>query len=164
MNSGKWTISLSTTSADWNTLSNDFASNIGPDDKLVFSGNLSRPWTFGDTLTIFFSAPFTYNPADGNLLLNVVAIGTSDAGGKIFFNTNGFNRGAENGNTIFGRDFCPGGTNCGDSGAVSSGYGLETGFLVRAKPLGNSLPSSDGTPQSGTLFMLGSRPDELMGF
>lgn len=129
MNSGKWNISLSTTPADWNTLSDDFASNIGPDEKLVFSGNLYRPWIFGDTLTIYFSAPFTYNPADGNLLLNVLAIGTSDAGGEIFFNTNGHNNGGENGNTIFGRDFCPGGTNCGASGTVNNGYGLETGFL-----------------------------------
>ncbi len=52
MNSGTWTISLSTTSADWNTLSGIFSSNIGSNNTQVFSGNLSQSWAFGDTLVI----------------------------------------------------------------------------------------------------------------
>lgn len=148
-NFGTFTISLSTTSADWNSLSPDFASNIGPDSKQVFKGSLFRPWAFGDTLTIYFSAPFTYDPADGNLLMDVVATGTSDSGGLIYFDTNGYNAGGENGNTIFGRDYCPGGVNCGDAGTVNAGYGLETGFLVKAKPSGNG---STTTPDSGSLL------------
>ena len=36
---------------------------------MVFSGNLSQPWAFGDTLHINLTTPFAYNPADGNLLM-----------------------------------------------------------------------------------------------
>jgi hypothetical protein len=61
MNSGTWDISLSTSPADWNSLSETFASNIGADNTLVFSGSLSQPWAFGDTLTINFTTPFSYN-------------------------------------------------------------------------------------------------------
>jgi hypothetical protein len=52
MNSGTWTISLSTTAADWNTLSSTYAANIGANNTMVFSGNLAQPWAFGDTLHI----------------------------------------------------------------------------------------------------------------
>ena len=51
MNFGIWTISLSTTSADWNTLSGTHASNLGADNTVVFSGNLSQPWVFGKEIT-----------------------------------------------------------------------------------------------------------------
>jgi hypothetical protein len=46
MNAGNWAISLSTTSADWNTLSSTYATNIGSDNTLVFNGNLAQPWAF----------------------------------------------------------------------------------------------------------------------
>src|ERR1035438_8225275 len=72
MNSGNWAISLSTTSANWNSLSSNFASNIGANNTLVFSGNLAQAWAFGDTLTINLSTPFTYDPTKGNLLMDVV--------------------------------------------------------------------------------------------
>jgi hypothetical protein len=90
MNAGTWTIDLSTTSANWNTLSSTFASNIGTGDTTVFSGNLSQPWAFGDTLTINFSTPFTYNPAAGNLLMDVNVSGATDSGGIIYFDSNGY--------------------------------------------------------------------------
>src|SRR6202042_2872073 len=127
MNSGMWTISLSTTSADWNTLSTTFSSNIGADNTQVFSGNLAESWAFGDTLSIVLTPPFTYNPSLGNLLMTVVTTGTSDSGGEIFFDTNGYNGGDKNGNTIMGRDYCTGGS-CGTAtaGTVESGYGLVT--------------------------------------
>ena len=41
-NSGTWTIYLSTTAADSNTISSTYASNIGVDNTEVFSGNLAR--------------------------------------------------------------------------------------------------------------------------
>jgi hypothetical protein len=138
MNSGTWTISLSTTSADWNSLSSVFANNIGPDNTLVFSGNLTQPWAFGDTLQINLSTPFTYNPLNGNLLMDVVASAT-DGGGDIYFDTNGYNGGSFNGNTFLGRVYH-------NSGVVNNGYGLVTGF--------NEPVSS--TPEPSTLLTLGS--------
>jgi hypothetical protein len=129
MNSGNWTISLSTTAADWNTLSSTYASNLGADNTQVFSGDLSQPWAFGDTLAITLSTPFTYNPSKGNLLMTADATGTSDADGDIFFDTNGIN----GGNTIMGRV---------SEGTVDSGYGLVTDFV--------------STPEPSTLLMLGT--------
>jgi len=119
MNTGNWDIFLSTTAVDWNTITGNFVTNLGPDNTLVFSGNLAQPWAFGDTLHIMLSTPFNYDPASGNLLMSVIASGTSAPGGFIFFDTNGFNGGGFNGNTIMGRMY---------NGAVDHGYGLVTGF------------------------------------
>jgi hypothetical protein len=168
MNSGAWAVSLSTTPADWNTLSADFSSNVGPDNKTVFIGNLARPWAFGDTLTILLTTPFSYDPAKGNLLIHIVATGTSDLGGNIFFNTNGNNDGGHNGNQIFGRAYCPGGTNCGDLGDVDAGYGLETGFSIRPKSdSAASTPSSvlwtGETPEAYNLLPFKTEPVQDAG-
>jgi hypothetical protein len=132
MNSGLWTISLSTTSAGWNTLSATFANNIGANNTAVFSGNLSQPWAFGDTLTIVLSTPFTYNPSNGNLLMDVAVSGTTAPGGYIFFDAN-------SGNNYLGRVF---------EGGLDSGYGMVTGFS------GGS-PTSTPEPSSVALFGLG---------
>jgi len=141
MNTGTFTISLSTTSADWDTLSTTPANNIGADDTEVFSGSLAQPWSFGDMLSILFTTPFSYTPGAGaNLLLNVVATGTGAVGGTIFFDANGLNGFGFNGNTIFGRYF-----NGGSVGIVESGYGLVTGFDT----------SSAESPEPGTLALLG---------
>jgi hypothetical protein len=140
MNSGTWTISLSTTATDWNTLSSTFASNIGTDNTQVFSGNLSQTWAFGDTLHINLSTPFTYNPAGGNLLMDVVASNTSTPGGSLYFDTSGYNVGGFNGNTIMGRNY---------NGSINSGYGLVTGFST-----GNEVPNA--VPEPTSLLLLGT--------
>ncbi len=119
-NTGNFAVSLSTTSADWNTLSSNFASNLGGNNTLVFSGSISQPWTFGSTLKITLTTPFTYDPGAGNLLMDVVATGTGDGGGIIYFDTNGYNGGGFNGNTYLGRVY--------NGGSLSYGYGLVTGF------------------------------------
>jgi hypothetical protein len=125
MNSGNWMISLSTTSADWNTLSPTYANNIGANNTLVFNGNLYQPWAFGNTLQIILSTPFTYDPAaNGNLLMDVFVSGASAPGGYIYFDTNGWNDGGLYTNTFLGRVY--------GSGGVSSGYGLMTGFSTGA--------------------------------
>ena len=124
MNSGNWMISLSTTSTDWNTLSGAYANNIGGDNTLVFNGNLYQPWAFGNTLQIILSTPFTYDPANGNLLMDVFVSGASAPGGNIYFDTNGFNNFGYNGNTFLGRVYGP--------GNLDSGYGLVTGFSTGA--------------------------------
>ena len=142
MNSGNWAISLSTTSADWNTLSSTYASNLGANNTLVLSGNLSQPWAFGDTLTINLSTPFTYDPSMGNLLMDVFVTGATEPGGPIYFDTNGWDNGNFDGNTFLGRVYCNG---CYPSGNVNNGYGLVTGFST-----GGSVP------EPGSLMLLGS--------
>jgi hypothetical protein len=140
MNSGNWIIALSTTSADWNTLSSTFASNLGGNNTTVFSGDLFQPWVFGDTLHIVLSTPFTYNPGDGNLLMDVKVSGADDLDGSIYFDANGFNSGGFNGNRIMGRVYTTGG-----SEVVDSGYGLVTGFSTGA-----------AVPEPSTLLFLAS--------
>lgn len=115
MNSGTWTIALSTTSADWNTLSGTFASNIGADNTTVFSGNLSQSWAFGNTLHIILNTPYTYTPGTGqNLLMDVMVSGASAPGGDLYFDTKS--------GTLMGRVYT--------SGNVHSGHGLVTGFTT----------------------------------
>jgi hypothetical protein len=140
MNSGSWTISLSTTSADWNSLDPTFANNIGGNNTVVFSGNLFQPWSFPKTLQINLSTPFTYDPLAGNLLMDVVVSGATNTHGDLYFDTNGYNSvDIHNGyNTFLGRVY--------NLGEVNSGYGLVTGF--------NQPVSS--TPEPSTLLTLGS--------
>lgn len=121
MNSGTWTISLSTTSADWNTLSGNYASNLGANNTVVFSGDLSQPWTFGKTLAIKLSKAFVYDPSAGNLLMDVYVSNATAPGGSLYFDTNGYNGGRRNGNNFLGRVWL---------GNVDSGYGLVTGFTA----------------------------------
>ena len=142
MPSGTWTITLSTTNANWNTLSTNFDTNVGANKIVVFSGNLTQPWSFGNTLTITLSRSFIYTPANGNLLIDVTASGTVAPGGYIFFDTNGFNGGARNGNSTFGMV---------DFDGVFSGYGLVTGFV--GPSIGQCVfsPTGQCQPQGGTL-------------
>jgi len=70
-------LNLSTTGAGEETLSATFANNIGGNDTMVFArGSLPLSGTGGSSpnafnVTIMFSQPFIYNPAAGNLLLDV---------------------------------------------------------------------------------------------
>jgi hypothetical protein len=132
MDSLTWTIALSTTAADWNTLSGSYGSNIGSDNLVVFSGSLGRPWAFGDTLTINFSTPFVYDYSNGNLLMDMVASGDSNSGGMIYFDASN--------NTVMGRVF-------GAPGGAQSGFGLVTGF---------SYDEAGAVPEPGTWMLLGA--------
>jgi hypothetical protein len=122
LNSGTWTISLSTTSATPATLSPTFALNIGADNRQVFSGNLGQPWAFGNTLTLTLSTPFTYNPSAGNLLMDVVASGTAAPSGSVYFDV----RAGSGTGSVTSRDYCNL-VGCA-TGALNIGYGLVTGF------------------------------------
>jgi hypothetical protein len=72
-------VRLSTTPKNPDSLSSTFADNIGPDDAQVFSGPLavavnnsssaSAVNTFD--IVIRFTTPFLYNPANGNLLVEI---------------------------------------------------------------------------------------------
>jgi hypothetical protein len=69
-------VNLSTTSKPPDGLSSTFAQNVGADDTQVFSGPFQTAVTFNGDPTNFeivinFSTPFYYDPAKGNLLLDV---------------------------------------------------------------------------------------------
>jgi hypothetical protein len=72
-------IALSTTALAPDALSATFANNIGADNKQVFSGSLTLSSTNGPgpgnthvfDIVIHFDTPFLYDPAQGNLLLDV---------------------------------------------------------------------------------------------
>jgi hypothetical protein len=109
--SGSYTISLSTTSAqvdnlDFTTLSN----NIGANNTVVFTGSL--PSLVGGELHLVLSNPFTYNPVSGNLLIDVVSSDAGNTDTKLFLD-------AMNGdaNGIFGRTYSTSG------GSFNSGWG-----------------------------------------
>ncbi len=77
-------INLSTTAASPAGLSTTFASNVGGDNALVYSGalSLSSSFTGGSPkdfdILITLQTPFLYDPANGNLLMDV-----SNLGGEI---------------------------------------------------------------------------------
>jgi hypothetical protein len=109
-----YTLSLSTISVGIDTLSDvNFNSNLGPDNTLFASEALSGPAPA--TLT-FTGTPFTYNPANGNLLLNIAISPGGQSSG------------------IFGAYYAADGNALGvfsryhDFGTATIGYGLVTEF------------------------------------
>ncbi|MEP6822066.1 MAG: alkaline phosphatase family protein [Chthoniobacterales bacterium] len=69
-------VNLSTTNQTPDNLSSTFALNVGPNDTQVFSGAFATDITFtGDPsnfeIVLNFITPFFYDPAQGNLLLDV---------------------------------------------------------------------------------------------
>jgi hypothetical protein len=76
---GNIQINLSTTSRSADGLEGTFANNSGPDDAIVYSGALTLNTAFTNLpngtkafdMTVPLQSPFTYNPANGNLLLDV---------------------------------------------------------------------------------------------
>lgn len=161
MNSGTFTFSLSTTTDDSPTSTDScFSCAIGSDNETVFTGSLAQSWAFGDTLTINFSSPFTYNPANGNLLLHVLVSGAGDAGGLIYFDNTGANDTGWGGltnvttqNSVTAMICCNGLD--GDEGLMQPGEGLVTGFTATAATIPE--PSSVLLFGSGLLGLLAAR-------
>jgi hypothetical protein len=74
---------FSTTPAMPDQLSTVFASNVGPDETVVYSGaamyssasTAAPPGPMPFDISIVFQNPFTYDPAQGNLLMDVIREG-----------------------------------------------------------------------------------------
>jgi hypothetical protein len=135
LNSGTFQISLSTTSAAVNGLNtSNLSLNIGPDNTLVFSGSIPASVAAGGFFDIFFTTPFSYNPAAGNLLIDVFSNNVShgpvlDAYLDAHFNT-------------FGND---------SSRAMSGGSNFTSTGLVT----GFNEGQTQAVPEPGTLSLLG---------
>jgi hypothetical protein len=90
-------------------------------------------------LHITLSTPFSYDPAKGNLLMDVVGSGVSLIDNATFFDVHSpdllFQR----------RVYCPGGVACDDGVVDTPGYGLVTGFTTGV-----------AVPEPGTLLMMGT--------
>ena len=115
-----YTLSFSTITAGIDTLSDsDFDSNLGPDNTVFASAALSG--TAPATLT-FTGTPYVYNPANGNLLLDIVV----SPGGNIF-NGSGVAYDSSDASTAYSRY-----QNFTVSGTV--GYGLVTEFDYASVP------------------------------
>ncbi len=71
LNSGTYTLSLSTTSKSVGNLDlGDFDANLGPDNQVVANAILGGG-PAGSILSFFLGTPFVYDPAKGNLLLDI---------------------------------------------------------------------------------------------
>lgn len=139
------TISLSTTTtASVAKMSTDYAANKGADFTQVFSGTLTYTALGNDTFDLSFpTTAFTYDPARGNLLLDVV-IG-SITGATIMFDANS--------DSVTSRVY-----NGGGFGAPTfdRGYGLVTDFVTSASGTYSNLtafpvPTADSGPRNITL-------------
>ena len=125
---------LTTTARGIHALSPSFDTNLGADLQLVFAGELSGDVIPPDgQLSFTLPAPFTYDPAAGNLLLDVRKIGGRQFGDDGAFLD--YNEDRSVAAAIFDLDGV----------FVNNSNGLVTGFAVDAVP----------TPEPATLGLFG---------
>ena len=144
-------ISLSTTAVGPNALSTNLAANRGGDFVQVFSGPLTTTLTANDQFDLVIDiAPFTYNSANGNLLLEVnINSPTQFTGGSVLYYNAGFD-------SRTSRAANPSGM---AGGAFTDGFGIETRFTTQgptAAPatISGQITTPDGSPLSGAIVAL----------
>lgn len=140
----KLTVSMSHTNATPRIFQANPAANRGSNFTTVYSGQLSA--TLLDPTRIFdliidFNTPFTYNPTQGNLLLEVNITSYPEVQGDLFF--------IAGTSPFVGRTYNPGSGFQGPSGPEYYNYGL----LTRFNP-GPDTP--DPVPEPATLLLLGT--------
>ncbi len=146
-------VRLSTTSANPDGLSPTFANNLGADNTLVFSGPLTITSNFapgpGNTrdfdVIIPLQTPFTFNPALGNLLLDVRNLSGTNITNR-FFDAPGV------GGDPVSRLFGPEGNPNALTGTADT-IGLVTQFVTAQQ-----------VPEPGTLALFGLGALGLVGY
>lgn len=150
-------IALSTTAAGPNGLSTNLAANRGADFAQVFSGTLTPTLTANNQFDLVIDiAPFTYNPADGNLLLDVTTNApTQFTGGPVLYYNAGFD-------SRTSRAANPSG---GAGGAFTDGFAIQTRFTTQGPTaaratVSGQITDTDGVPLGGAIVTLES-PDSV---
>ena len=136
-------LALSTTAVAPGALSTNLAANRGADFVQVFSGQLTATITANNQFDLVIDiTPFTYNPANGNLLLEInFNSPTQFTGGAVLYYNAGFD-------SRTSRAANPSGS---AGGAFTDGFAIETRFTIRGAAqvaLGNLEQTFDGSPKS----------------
>jgi hypothetical protein len=128
---GTYQLSFSTITAGVNSLSDtNFNSNLGPNNTVFDTVTLSGA---APNILTFTGGPFSYNPANGNLLLDIQI--TNPVAPDVEAT---FEDGADNGPSTISR--------YDDFGNGTTGFGLVTEF---------DFSNSTSAPEPGTLVLLG---------
>jgi hypothetical protein len=140
-------LALSTTQAAPGALSTNLPANRGTGITQVFSGQYTTTITASDQFDMVIDiTPFTYDPAQGNLLMEITFNAPKQfTGGPVLYFVAGSN-------SNIGRAANPSGT---AGGAFSDGtFGLLTRFTTKGAAqvtLGNLAQTFDGTPKSAAV-------------
>ncbi len=146
------------TESGTNALSATYASNVGTDVTTVYSGPLTLTSTAtnapGGTTKVFdydipLQVPFTYNPAAGNLLMDVtIPNGATVGGGGLGFI--GFDVANDAGDGIASVSNL-------NSGSTANGSLLTSGTIAQFTTTGVPEPASIGLLAGGAVGLLGRR-------
>jgi PEP-CTERM motif len=120
---GAYLISLSTTTAAIGALDPNMANNVGSDSQIIFDGSLVPTLPADAPLAFTLNTPFDYNPANGNLLVDIQISGVTNFSLASFASQNG-DFGTLSSRMVNG------------SAKGTTGYGLVTqfGFVSAAVP------------------------------
>lgn len=147
MINGDYGIWLGTSANPYNALSANQVSNRSADWTMVASLTVNNNGCdFNPVCTISLSTPFTYNPANGDLLFEVIVNNQANI-------PNGSGNGyveADGTGALMARTWCLGASDC--ASAVVDSVGLVTTFST-----------GTSTPEPGTLVMFGSGMVGLAG-
>ena len=134
---GIYTLSLSYTNAAPGALSTTSpTNNVTTGSEVFYSGTLPAvSGVLGDRLLVFSGAPFTYNPAFGDLLLTIDVFGAVDALPALYLDVSqGVN---QTSSVYFGTD---------SINSPQNGPGLITQFLVS--------PETSGVPEPNSAWLM----------
>ena len=135
LNTGNYSIYLSTTSAAVNGLSSSPLANLGPDETLVYSGTLptNASNAFGGEFDFLLNTTFSYDPSQGNLLMFVTSNTSSSSGIYLDYDDSGqVSSRLYNGNT--------------DTTALVTGFDL----------VGSATPTTQSVPEPMSLLLVGA--------